>query len=111
MASTVSQILAAGGKQRALAIDDGVPARRGFLRDLLKGMAAGFSALLLGCALWTGGGAARGGEAAPAPAARAAGRPNIIVIMADDVSAREFSCYGHRKARRAGKRVPSPRKR
>lgn len=33
----------------------------------------------------------------PAPSAKREGPPNIVLVMADDFSARELACYGHRE--------------
>lgn len=45
----------------------------------------------------TGAAAAAVAPHALAGAERRAGRPNLIVILADDLGAKELSCYGHRK--------------
>jgi arylsulfatase A-like enzyme len=52
-------------------------------REFLKSLGMGAAALALPRGLWS--------------AEPAGDKPNIIVIMADDVSAREFACYGHEK--------------
>jgi len=55
--------------------------RRGFVR----GVGLGAASLALPRGLWANGALGR--------------RPNIILIMADDVSAKEFSCYGNDRCR------------
>lgn len=52
-------------------------------RDFVKGVGLGAASLALPRGLWAGETLTR--------------RPNIILIMADDVSAREFACYGNKE--------------
>ena len=54
-------------------------------RDFVRGVGLGAASLALPRGLWANGTLGK--------------RPNIILIMADDVSAKEFSCYGNKKHR------------
>ena len=64
-----------------------MPTDRLTRRDFLAALAAGAA----GTALWPGCDLRSDETPAPPPE----GRPNIILIMADDLSARELGCYGH----------------
>ena len=56
-------------------------------RDFLRGLAAASGTL------------AAGGLLAAAEPGKKAKRPNLVVIMADDLGAKELGCYGHAKHR------------